>query len=142
MKTKDFLKQHKAIRQFRKWIKALRSDNYKQTRLTLQDKKGFCCLGVACDILIPDEDKMFCSGDGNLFGGYPSQQSNSPEWLKLINEDFKKRYKNSDREDLYPLKPYALSDLNDTLGLTFNEIADILEAVYLYGVWDEVSDAT
>jgi hypothetical protein len=34
----------------KKWIKALRSGNYKQTRGTLKNDEGFCCLGVLCDI--------------------------------------------------------------------------------------------
>lgn len=33
-----------------KWIKALRSGDYKQTKATLRDTEGFCCLGVLCDI--------------------------------------------------------------------------------------------
>ena len=33
-----------------KWIAALRSGKYKQTRGYLKDVNGFCCLGVASDI--------------------------------------------------------------------------------------------
>lgn len=33
-----------------KWLKALRSGDYKQARQFLRTEKGFCCLGVACDI--------------------------------------------------------------------------------------------
>ena len=32
------------------WIKALRSGKYEQTTGTLKDGKGYCCLGVLCDI--------------------------------------------------------------------------------------------
>ena len=37
----------------KKWIKALRSGKYKQTKDTLcNDKRNsFCCLGVLCDVL-------------------------------------------------------------------------------------------
>lgn len=31
-------------------VAALRSGNYSQTTKTLCDDRGFCCLGVACDI--------------------------------------------------------------------------------------------
>lgn len=30
----------------KKWVEALRSDAYQQTHCRLQDKKGYCCLGV------------------------------------------------------------------------------------------------
>lgn len=33
-----------------KWIAALRSGKYTQTRQVLRDAKGFCCLGVLCEI--------------------------------------------------------------------------------------------
>lgn len=39
-----------------KWIKALRSGDYKQTRgkLSTSHGKGFCCLGVLADVIDPD----------------------------------------------------------------------------------------
>lgn len=38
----------KAVRD--EWLAALRSGKYPQTRDSLQDATGFCCLGVLCDI--------------------------------------------------------------------------------------------
>jgi hypothetical protein len=32
------------------WLAALRSGQYKQAQNTLSDGKGFCCLGVLCNI--------------------------------------------------------------------------------------------
>jgi hypothetical protein len=32
------------------WVDALTSGEYKQTKGTLKDETGFCCLGVLCDI--------------------------------------------------------------------------------------------
>ena len=37
------------------WVKALRSGEYKQTKKRLCDRNGYCCLGVAYDVL--------CDGD-------------------------------------------------------------------------------
>jgi hypothetical protein len=38
-----------------KWLKALRSGKYKQTKNVLRKARGgFCCLGVLCDIVKPD----------------------------------------------------------------------------------------
>jgi len=51
----------------KRWVKALRSGKYKQIRGALNNGKGFCCLGVLCDISKKDlgikwvkgyEDKM------------------------------------------------------------------------------------
>ena len=53
----------------RKWVAALRSGKYKQIKRRLRDKKGFCCLGVACDVY------MKATGDGEWtegrFGAQP-----------------------------------------------------------------------
>lgn len=38
----------------RRWIEALRSGRYEQTTDTLRFGNGFCCLGVACDVINPD----------------------------------------------------------------------------------------
>lgn len=38
----------------RRWVTALRSKKYKQTREQLRHGGGFCCLGVVCDLLARD----------------------------------------------------------------------------------------
>jgi len=35
----------------KKWVKALRSGKYKQSREMLKNSGGYCCLGVLCEIL-------------------------------------------------------------------------------------------
>lgn len=48
MKSKNF-----DLDEFRKeWIVALRSGEYKQGRGYLHQEDRFCCLGVACDLLV------------------------------------------------------------------------------------------
>lgn len=37
----------------KKWIEALLSDKYPQTRGVLRSDRGYCCLGVACDLIDP-----------------------------------------------------------------------------------------
>lgn len=50
-----------------KWIKALRSGEYKQGRSKLKERTGsitrYCCLGVACAVGIatPHRDRLLCS---------------------------------------------------------------------------------
>lgn len=101
-----------------KWINALRSGRYKQTKYTLQDAGGYCCLGVACDVFIKPKLREL-NKDKHLCGSYPMSQSNAPLWLKLINGHFAK------------LASAEFADLNDYEGMTFDEIADLLQLVYI-----------
>jgi uncharacterized membrane-anchored protein len=101
-----------------KWANALRSGEYKQTQGALQDERGFCCLGVACKIFIPEGEQV--TYRGFLSGGVPSIQDNAPEWLDGINY-----YTNK-------LLGRGLTELNDLEALTFDEIADVIELVYVH----------
>lgn len=102
--------------QLRTWVKALRSGEYKQTIGTLQDDKGYCCLGVACVLFIPRE-KLYLYR-GCLEGSLPYAQSHAPKWLMQINADFKSKYGK------------YLAGLNDQEGLSFTEIAQKIEDAY------------
>jgi hypothetical protein len=109
------------------WVKALRSGEYKQSHSKLQNRDGHCCLGVACELFIP-KDLQERQG-GVLFGDVPEAQLYAPDWLKQFDDDFAKR------TGIY------VSKLND-FGVpreidepfSFEEIADLLEAVYLLEV--------
>jgi hypothetical protein len=101
--------------QFLKWIAALRSGKYPQTQNRLQDKKGYCCLGVACKVLIPENElEVDCFGE--MLGTMPNDQTYAPEWLKSIIDNF---YSNAN-----------LILLNDKLFYTFEQIAEKLELFY------------
>lgn len=84
------------------WITALRSGKYKQTRGSLKDSEGYCCLGVLCE-LSPFEDWAD--------GGYLSHDVRN--WAELDND-------NPQAGD------NVLSQIND-FGISFNEIADLIE---------------
>lgn len=43
-----------AQKRVRKWIRALRSGKYAQGTSYLRRADKFCCLGVACDLVMPD----------------------------------------------------------------------------------------
>lgn len=49
-----------------KWIAALRSGEYKQTKGHLHDENGYCCLGVLCEVTQPED------WNGFHFDGYPN----------------------------------------------------------------------
>lgn len=105
--------------EIQKWIDALRSGKYAQGCYQLQTKDGYCCLGVACEEFIPRDEQVL--DHGRLDGGLPSYsiQPGAPEWLTQIDQDF------------YFYTGTHLTDLNDHLALTFDEIADLLQAVYI-----------
>lgn len=111
-------------KQFQKWIKALRGGEFKQTTNVLQDEKGYCCLGVACEILMPTEKKQLVPINFGqklvLSGEMPYEQPKAPIWLKDINSDFEMK------------TGVSLSTLNDDEGFSFEEIADVLELVYIH----------
>jgi hypothetical protein len=111
------------IKQFKKWIAALDSGEYRQGQCALQTDIGYCCLGVACIVTIPKELTAIdvCN---QLKGGMPSDQPAAPRWLVEINKDFRDK---TSRD---------LMALNDTYGFTFSEIATLLELVYIHKILD------
>jgi hypothetical protein len=112
-------------KQAQRWANALRSGKYKQGVFKLQSEEGHCCLGVACEIFIPkDKQKRFEADNNRLFGGMPGfEQPNAPQWLSSINRDFTRK------------TGAGLSDLNDD-GYSFDEIADLIELVYVHKALD------
>lgn len=104
--------------QFDKWIKTLRSGKYNQTKDVLQNEDGYCCLGVACRLFVENPYMR----NGILKGEFPVDQHQAPQWLKDINSDFGFKIKSE------------LSELNDEMDFSFDEIADLLEAVYIHQV--------
>ena len=112
----------------RKWVSALRSGEYSQDSRYLRTDKGFCCLGVACDVYSKE------TGEGEWgstpwrwrFGTSKDEQETAGlpvyvmEWLGLRDQLGGCLEKMADT--------YAsLSSMNDA-GKTFSEIADIIES--------------
>jgi hypothetical protein len=113
-------------RQAMKWIKALRSGEYEQGygQLETHDHK-FCCLGVACKIFIPEGKQVRLYGI--LKGGMPTSQTYAPNWLQTVNSEIA----------CLNQFGYGLSNYNDGCGYTFDEIADIIQLVYVEGAFNE-----
>lgn len=133
MQTKNILK----------WTKALRSGKYKQTQGALHNKKGYCCLGVACELFIPKHKRITTKSYSKLYitGSQPYDQPSCPEWLKNINYDFPIKLKDaspftSNNSKYDNDRIFSLVDLNDFQEFTFDEIADILELVYIHKILD------
>lgn len=122
-------KEEPTKEQIQKWCNALRSGKYKQGKDCLQRAQNtYCCLGVACKIFIPKEQQVFNQNEidkiGHLYGSMPDQQKQAPEWLEVISDTFQCRTGES------------LPHLNDVKELTFDEIADCLELVYIHKILD------
>ena len=103
----------------KKWVEALRSGKYKQSRQFLHSEEGYCCLGVACDIFAKElsierkEEKSLEYFNGQSY----SLPLNVKNLLGLCGVE---------GMNLNPNKP-CLSYLNDKEELTFDQIADKLE---------------
>lgn len=104
------------------WCQALESGKYRQTKQVLRSNAFHCCLGVACDI----------SGIGKWdddFDYITSSQAGSQvlpqevmEWLGVENRD---PYVNVNGYS------FPLTDLNDSQGYSFPEIAAAIRRTYL-----------
>ncbi len=103
----------------RKWVEALRSGKYAQTKSHLRDHTGYCCLGVLCDIVAPslweEADEMDDYFDHLRANSFPH-----PDILRQagITDD-------TDSDVQHPL--WTAAHMNDD-GYGFGTIADFIEA--------------
>lgn len=101
-------------RQKDKWVEALLSGDYAQTKHVMRGDKGYCCLGVFCDLngikIVKNNDtrnvKAYNYMHKKLGGAGIVKASNGT----IISGDGK------------PAKYNKLSNMNDT-GISFKEIA-------------------
>jgi hypothetical protein len=112
----------------RKWVAALRSGDYLQTQGALHKDDGYCCLGVVCEISKLGEwvraefHEVVEDPHYTYQIGYEAEHTHLPEpvreWLGVNSPN--------------PLIKGNLHSIaaNDSQGLSFNEIADLLEDYY------------
>lgn len=105
------------------WIKELREGGHSQTTRNLQDEEGYCCLGVGCVAF----EKVLGMELPRFRLGYYNRA--------VLNDEFTKVRKwlglNSSTGQLIKQRNYAfesLADFNDNGGLSFSQIADLIEA--------------
>ena len=112
------------------WIKKLRSGEYKQTKRSLKDCNGHCCLGVFMESV----NEKFNIGTWTLFNGRFMFEQLNLEGNKLIDiawippnikEIF--GFDSSFVDISYKGEQTYLSSLNDSYDLSFAEIADLVE---------------
>ena len=113
------------------WVEALRSGEYKQGRGTLGGPDlGYCCLGVACVVYEQQTGEElpkthFSDLNAIIYRGVNLHASFRVvrDWLGLTSDNGKNMVNIDDEE-------YSLVYANDDLQLTFEEIADHIEAYY------------
>lgn len=112
-----------------RWLEALRSGEYKQTTENLQDCRGFCCLGVLCDLHAKERGTNWVRLNDNyeLYGEAQTLPLSVQEWAGLDNDmggvvDF-----DYEDDDVMYVKSESLPVINDTWNKNFNEIADLIE---------------
>lgn len=99
------------------WVDALRSGEYKQTTDTLQNRGGYCCLGVACAVAQKNGVTVLVDAiDHSVLGDNLTDQTDVFKWLGL-----------SQANGAIGRTQTQLTTLNDRGRLTFNELADVIE---------------
>lgn len=108
----------------KRWLKALRSGDYKQGRRCLRTKDRFCCLGVLCDLYAKETGKKWESG-GRMFGNQETVPIEVQEWsgLKDDNPWLTPSLKVEDDEGVTFC--HSLAELNDS-GQSFKQIASVI----------------
>lgn len=133
----------------RKWINALKSGKFKQGNDLLYNNGTdcYCCIGVyetvvhniSKDVLIDDEEQVFLPKFYGPSGSLKTPFMNQADCC-LFSRDSSERTGRlpdnagyllyGDDENSYPLGSYNLAFFNDSLGLTFDEIADLLDLLF------------
>lgn len=93
-----------------KWVKALRSGEYKQGLCRLHHNNTYCCLGV------------FCIVAGRQTPDAATQMMSLVEYTETTNANY-----DFIKEQLGD-RHYRLEEMNDREGKSFAEIADYIEA--------------
>lgn len=99
----------------RRWIEALRSGEYTQTRGALKTDFGYCCLGVACNTIHPN-------GWEKAGGRYQFSYLGITASVYLPKPL-------RDKLNLSLIEEGKLSHMNDEGGASFQQIADYLESL-------------
>ena len=114
-----------------RWLAALRSGEYRQgTGLLRTGDDRFCCLGVACDLLVkqgvlPDwRWEVDDNGNGGSWTVQRAAESLPHQAMQVMG--MKTAFGLLPGREIDDSNDYALSVLND-YGATFEQIADIIE---------------
>lgn len=137
------------------WVDALRSGKYKQGQFRLCVDDKYCCLGVMCEVAI--DGGVNITKENTVDAGLGCEVTTYNGKAALLPPDVFRWFGLYDSSPEVTVKPghgikelngsfdeyeangwdYPLTDLNDDLCATFEQIADLIEAEWL----KEESDA-
>lgn len=105
-----------------KWLEALRSGEYNQSKHQLRSKDGYCCLGVLCDVYRKETGLLEWVEKDNYFSimgttNFTTLNEDVMNWAELPINSPMVSYNSIKR---------LLTAMNDN-GISFNEIADVIE---------------
>lgn len=112
-----------------KWVAAMKSGERKQGTRFLHFKDEFCCLGVLCDLAAKEgKGEWISCGEGTNYAFRDElgeiEGHYLPESIVIWSGLKSKRGRLP-----HPInRQFSLDGLNDKTGLSFKEIADIIEA--------------
>ncbi len=104
----------------RKWVAALRSGKYEQTKGRLRTSSGFCCLGVLCDIMPVGEWQR-----ESEYGKYEYVYKPAPDMQSHLDMTLSIDMARLVHPKLYS-EQTGLANMNDN-GASFEVIADYIE---------------
>ena len=99
-----------------RWVKALRSEEYKQGDAALHYEDTYCCLGVLCDLVDPNGWDCTNGADHVERSMTRHQGFDSMPSTQVLIE-----------ADLDDHNAHTLAGLNDEQGWSFEQIADWIE---------------
>lgn len=114
-----------------RWVEALRSGDYSQTKEVLKGAEGYCCLGVLCEIAVKDgivieRDGVYISVEDESDFNHAELPDAVVEWAELPN------YNPATTVDYTRPRPAErkalFSELNDDMDYDFNQIAEAIES--------------
>jgi hypothetical protein len=117
---------------FRKWTEALRSGDYKQGHGYLRMKDKYCCLGVLCDVYAKETGKGKWEERFDKTFDFVHTETGDKNYGVL--PEFVRRWAGlwSGTGTIRKTNTKSLAILNDSRRMSFEEIADIIEAKEKY----------
>ena len=120
--TKDKPKSYIFNTAQKRWLKALESDKFEQTRKVLCRHNGelrYCCLGVACELFVPKEKQTV----GRFYKSFWRQTKVLPVQVKILLKLHSSL--GGFRGTISPDNCNNLAQLND-IGWSFGDIANFI----------------
>lgn len=116
----------KAIKE--KWVKALKSGKYKKAKNALRTNKGYCCLGVLCDLYAKEKKQKWEARYKSLGYNFQGISGVLPDkvmkWAGLKSSN---PFIDFDMKDGLGAMNTNLGEINDRTKTSFKKIAELID---------------